>query len=146
MQEERGNKGDTVTAQPGRSLCKDPKYMQDDLRWDREVRGATAVLKRLLGNWEKAPCAEDHVRVGCVVGVIGRHVTPACDLPRTVRKSLDELTPRLRLEFIADASYLIIITFIIVIALIGHILRITLAVAYGILKTFEHMQQQQTGN
>ncbi|KAH9166109.1 hypothetical protein EDB89DRAFT_1910947 [Lactarius sanguifluus] len=34
------------------------------------------------------------------VGVIGCHVTPAHDLPRTVQKSLDELAPRLRLECI----------------------------------------------
>ncbi|KAH9170150.1 hypothetical protein EDB89DRAFT_2072290 [Lactarius sanguifluus] len=51
-----------------------------------------------------------------------------------------------QLEFIADALYLIIINFIIVIALVSHALHIALAVAYGILKMFEHMQQQQTGN
>ncbi|KAH9165034.1 hypothetical protein EDB89DRAFT_2077337 [Lactarius sanguifluus] len=56
-----------VTAQPGRSLHEDPKYAQDDPRWDREVRGATAVLERLLESWEKAPRAEDHVRVGRAV-------------------------------------------------------------------------------
>ncbi|KAH9160350.1 hypothetical protein EDB89DRAFT_2081958 [Lactarius sanguifluus] len=56
-----------VTAQPGRSLYEDPKYMRDDPRWDQEVRGATAVLERLLESWEKAPRAEDHVRVGRAV-------------------------------------------------------------------------------
>ncbi|KAH9163385.1 hypothetical protein EDB89DRAFT_1912709 [Lactarius sanguifluus] len=116
------------------------KYTQDDPQWDREVRGATAVLEDLLEKWKEEPYVRDHVRVGRAVGVIGRHVTPARDLPRTVRKSLDELAPRLRLEFIANASYLIIIAFIIIFALVGHALRIALAVAYGILKTFEHLQ------
>ncbi|KAH9159197.1 hypothetical protein EDB89DRAFT_1916598 [Lactarius sanguifluus] len=134
-----------VTAQPGRDPHNNQKYVQDDPRWDREVRGATAVLERLLESWEQAPHAEDHVQVGHAIRVIGRHVTLAHDLPRTVQKSLDELAPRLKLEFIADASYLIIIAFIIVIALVGHALRITLAVAYRILKMFKHVQQQQTG-
>ncbi|KAH9162104.1 hypothetical protein EDB89DRAFT_1913439 [Lactarius sanguifluus] len=131
----------SVAAQPKRNPRNDQKYMQDDPQWDREVRGATAVLEDLLEKWKEEPYTQDHVRVGRVVGVIGRHVTPACDLPRTVRKSLDELAPRLKLEFIADASYLIIINFIVVIALVGHALRIALAIAYGILKTFEHVQQ-----
>ncbi|KAH9166057.1 hypothetical protein EDB89DRAFT_1910911 [Lactarius sanguifluus] len=134
-----------VTAQPGRDPRSNQKYTQDDPQRDREVRGATAVLEDLLEKWKKEPHAQDHVRVGHAVGVIGRHVAPSRDLPRTVRKSLDELVPRLRLEFTADTSYLIIIAFIIVIALVGHALRIALAVAYGILKTFEHVQQQQTG-
>ncbi|KAH9166968.1 hypothetical protein EDB89DRAFT_1910338 [Lactarius sanguifluus] len=115
--------------------------MQDDLQWDQEVRGATAVLKDLLEKWKKELRAEDHVRAGRAVRVIGRHMTPAHDLPQTVRKSLDELAPRLRLEFIADASYLIIITLALALALIGHTLRIALAIAYGILKTFEHATQ-----
>ncbi|KAH9164977.1 hypothetical protein EDB89DRAFT_1911743 [Lactarius sanguifluus] len=41
---------------------------------------------------------------------------------------------------------LIIITLALALALVGHALWITLAVAYGILKTLEHVQQQQTGN
>ncbi|KAH9163431.1 hypothetical protein EDB89DRAFT_1912660 [Lactarius sanguifluus] len=103
---------DTVTAQPGRDPRNNQKYMQDDLQWDREVRGATAVLEDLLEKWKKEPPTQDHM---------------------------------LRLEFITDASYLIIIDFIIVIALVGHALRIALAVAYGIPKMLEHVQQQQTG-
>ncbi|KAH9175725.1 hypothetical protein EDB89DRAFT_2240881 [Lactarius sanguifluus] len=147
---QRGGSGisvtsDSVAAKPKRNPQSDQKYTQDDPQWDREVRGATAVLEDLLEKWKKEPYAQDHVRAGRAVGVIGRHVTPARDLPRTVRKSLDELAPRLKLEFIADALYLIIIAFIIFIALVGHALRIALAVAYGILKTFEYVQQQQTG-
>ncbi|KAH9172057.1 hypothetical protein EDB89DRAFT_1906500 [Lactarius sanguifluus] len=137
-----GQTGNAVTAQPGQDPHNYQKHTQDDLQWDREVRGATAVLEDLLEKWKKEPYTQDHMRVGRAVGVMGRHVTPARDLPRTVRKSLDELVPRLRLEFIADASYLIIITLVLALALVGHALRITLAVAYGILKTFEHVQQQ----
>ncbi|KAH9165851.1 hypothetical protein EDB89DRAFT_1911128 [Lactarius sanguifluus] len=131
-----------VTAQPGRSQRDYWEDAQDDAKWAREVRGATAVLERLL---ESGEYPTDHMKVGRLVSYIGHHVTPARDLPRTVRKSLDELAPRLRLEFIADASYLIIIDVIIAFALVGHALRIALAVAHGILKTFEHAQQQQTG-
>ncbi|KAH9172054.1 hypothetical protein EDB89DRAFT_1906497 [Lactarius sanguifluus] len=87
-----------VAVQPERNPRNNQKYAQDDPQWDREVRGATAVLEDLLEKWKEEPYARDHVRAGRAVGVIGRHVTPACDLPRTVRKSLDELTPRLRLE------------------------------------------------
>ncbi|KAH9160604.1 hypothetical protein EDB89DRAFT_1914619 [Lactarius sanguifluus] len=87
-----------VTAQLERDPRSNQKYTQDDPQWDREVRGATAVLEDLLEKWKKEPYAQDHVRVGHAVGVIGRHVTPARDLPRTVQKSLDELVPRLRLE------------------------------------------------
>ncbi|KAH9168129.1 hypothetical protein EDB89DRAFT_1909535 [Lactarius sanguifluus] len=96
---------------------------QDDTKWACEVHGATAVLERLL---ESGGRPTDHVKVG--------------------QLSLDELAPRLRLEFIADASYLIIITLALALALVGHTLRIALAVAYRILKTVEVMQQQQTGN
>ncbi|KAH9174630.1 hypothetical protein EDB89DRAFT_1904497 [Lactarius sanguifluus] len=156
-----------VTAQPGQDPRNYQKYTQEDLRWDREDHGATAVLEGLLEKWKKEPRAQDHVRVGRMVGVIGHHMTPACDLPRTVRKSLDELVPRLRLEYgdpmtvwLTDANReqvvllashrrlldLITITLALALALIGHALRIALAVAYGVLKTFEHVQQQQTGN
>ncbi|KAH9170485.1 hypothetical protein EDB89DRAFT_1907734 [Lactarius sanguifluus] len=131
----------SVTAQPGQDLCKDQRYAQDDPRWEREVRGATAVLERLLESWEDTPHTEDHVRVG--------------------RMSLDELAPRLRLELcrLSPLSIplavmlshrrcldLIIITLTLVLALLGYALQITLAIAYGVQKTLEHMQQQQTGN
>ncbi|KAH9160716.1 hypothetical protein EDB89DRAFT_1914460 [Lactarius sanguifluus] len=59
-----------VMVQPGRDQMKYWKDAQDDAEWAREV------------------------------SYIGHHVTPACDLPRTVQKSLDELAPRLRLECI----------------------------------------------
>ncbi|KAH9178101.1 hypothetical protein EDB89DRAFT_1901703 [Lactarius sanguifluus] len=68
-----------VTAQPGRDLRNTQKYAQDDPQWNREVRGATAVLEDLLEKWKEEPPAQDHVRVG--------------------RASLDELAPRLRLEY-----------------------------------------------
>ncbi|KAH9167801.1 hypothetical protein EDB89DRAFT_1909778 [Lactarius sanguifluus] len=89
-----------VTAQPGRDPRNTQEYTQDDPQWEREVRGATAVLEDLLEKWKTEPHAQDHVRVGRAVGVIGHHMTPARDLPRMVRKSLDELVPRLRLECI----------------------------------------------
>ncbi|KAH9179478.1 hypothetical protein EDB89DRAFT_2238561 [Lactarius sanguifluus] len=87
-----------------RTTSNNQKYTQDDLQWDREVCGATAVLKDLLEKWKQELCMEDHVRVGHVVRVIGHHVTPARDLPQTVRKSLDELAPRLRLECVLGFS------------------------------------------
>ncbi|KAH9168768.1 hypothetical protein EDB89DRAFT_1909129 [Lactarius sanguifluus] len=99
-----GTRATSTSFSPEKSLGQDPrnhqKYTQNDLQWDREVCGATAVLEDLLEKWKKEPRVQDHVRVGCVVGVIGHHMTPAHDLPRTVRKSLDELVPRLRLECI----------------------------------------------
>ncbi|KAH9175996.1 hypothetical protein EDB89DRAFT_1903487 [Lactarius sanguifluus] len=87
-----------VTVQPGRDQMEYWREAQDNAEWAREVRGATAVLERLLESGEY-PTA-DHVNVARLVSYIGHHMTPARDLPRTVRKSLDELAPRLRLECI----------------------------------------------
>ncbi|KAH9163868.1 hypothetical protein EDB89DRAFT_1912476 [Lactarius sanguifluus] len=58
-----------LTAQPGRDQRNYWRDAQDNAKWTREV------------------------------SYIGRHVTPARDLPRMVQKSLDELAPRLRLEY-----------------------------------------------
>ncbi|KAH9176524.1 hypothetical protein EDB89DRAFT_1902855 [Lactarius sanguifluus] len=68
---------------------------RNDPRWEHEVCRATAVLERLLESWEYGM---EHIWAGRVISDIGCHVTLACDLPRTVQKSLDELAPRLRLE------------------------------------------------